>query len=46
VIDALGSGERYIFAGIPEGAFDLETTQRRRFEDLMASIEAGIIREG
>lgn len=46
VIDALGSGERYIFAGIPEGAFDLETTQRRRFEDLMSSIEAGIVSDG
>ena len=43
VLDALRTGERYVFAGVPEGAFDLETVQRRRFDELMASIEAGIV---
>jgi NAD(P)-dependent dehydrogenase (short-subunit alcohol dehydrogenase family) len=46
VLEALRTGERYVFAGIPEGAFDLETTQRRRFDELMAAIEAGIVPEG
>ncbi|MGI9600522.1 MAG: SDR family NAD(P)-dependent oxidoreductase [Acidimicrobiales bacterium] len=43
VLEALRTGERYVFAGIPEGAFDLETTQRRRFDELMGAIEAGIV---
>lgn len=43
VLTALRTGERYVFAGIPEGAFDLETTSRRRFDELMAGIEAGIV---
>lgn len=45
VRDALHTGERYVFAGIPEGAFDLETTQRRRHAELMAAIEAGVVAE-
>lgn len=45
VVDALRTGERYVFAGIPEGAFDLETTQRRRFDELMGAIDAGIVTE-
>jgi NAD(P)-dependent dehydrogenase (short-subunit alcohol dehydrogenase family) len=45
VLQALHTGERYVFAGIPEGAFDLETTQRRRFEELMAAIDAGVVAE-
>ena len=43
LLEALRTGERYVFAGIPEGAFDLETVQRRRFDELMAAIEAGIV---
>jgi NAD(P)-dependent dehydrogenase (short-subunit alcohol dehydrogenase family) len=43
VLEALRTGERYVFAGIPEGAFDLETTHRKRFNELMAAIEAGIV---
>jgi NAD(P)-dependent dehydrogenase (short-subunit alcohol dehydrogenase family) len=45
VLEALRTGERYVFAGIPEGAFDLETTQRRRFDELMGAIEAGVVPE-
>lgn len=45
VREALHTGERYVFAGIPEGAFDLETTHIRRFKELMASIQAGIVTE-
>ena len=45
VVEALRTGERYVFAGIPEGAFDLETTQRRRFDELMAAIDAGVVAE-
>ena len=41
--DALHTGERYVFAGIPEDEFDLETTARRRFNELMNSISAGIV---
>ena len=43
VLDALRTGERYVFAGIPEGAFDLETASRRRFDELIAAIEAGVV---
>lgn len=43
VVEALRTGERYVFAGIPEGAFDLETTQRQRFDELMAAIDAGVV---
>ncbi|MDH3704635.1 MAG: SDR family NAD(P)-dependent oxidoreductase [Acidimicrobiia bacterium] len=43
VLEALRTGERYVFAGIPEGAFDLETAHRRRFDELMAAIGAGIV---
>ena len=46
VVEALVTGERYVFAGIPEGAFDLETAQRRRFDELMGAIEAGIVPDG
>ena len=45
VVEALHTGERYVFAGIPEGAFDLETAQRRRFDELMAAIDAGVVRD-
>ncbi|MDH4147908.1 MAG: SDR family NAD(P)-dependent oxidoreductase [Acidimicrobiia bacterium] len=45
VLEALHTGERYVFAGIPEGAFDLETAQRRRFDELMSAIDAGIVPE-
>jgi NAD(P)-dependent dehydrogenase (short-subunit alcohol dehydrogenase family) len=45
VREALRTGERYVFAGIPEGAFDLETAQRRRFEELIGAIEAGVVPE-
>jgi len=43
VREALGTGERYVFAGIPEGAFDLETAHTRRFTELMAAIDAGVV---
>jgi len=46
VVEALGTGERYVFAGIPEGAFDLETAHTQRFTELMAAIEAGVVPEG
>ena len=45
VREALLTGERYVFAGIPEGAFDLETVPRRRFAELMDAIKAGMIAE-
>lgn len=45
VVGALRTGERYVFAGIPEGAFDLETAHRRRFDELMGAIDAGIVAE-
>jgi len=43
VLEALHTGERYVFAGIPEGAFDLETAHTRRFTELMAAIQAGVV---
>lgn len=43
VLDALRSGERYVFAGIPEATFDLETAHRRRADELLAAIGAGIV---
>lgn len=43
VIEALRTGERYVFAGIPEGAFDLQTSHRRRFDELMGAIDAGVV---
>jgi NAD(P)-dependent dehydrogenase (short-subunit alcohol dehydrogenase family) len=45
VREALSSGERYVFAGIPEGAFDLETVPRRRFDELMGAVQAGVVSE-
>jgi NAD(P)-dependent dehydrogenase (short-subunit alcohol dehydrogenase family) len=43
VLEALRSGRRYVFAGIPEGAFDLETEARRRFDGLMGEIASGVV---
>ncbi len=43
VCEAILSGERYVFAGIPEDTFDLETSARQRFEELIESIAAGIV---
>lgn len=45
VREALLTGERYVFAGIPEGAFDLETVPRQRFDALMGAINAGMVSE-
>lgn len=43
LLDALRTGERYVFAGIPEGTFDLETAHRRRTDELLAAINAGVV---
>lgn len=43
VLEALRTGQRYVFAGIPEGTFDLETTERRRHEELIAAIGDGVV---
>ncbi|GJM36856.1 MAG: hypothetical protein DHS20C19_02230 [Acidimicrobiales bacterium] len=43
VLEALGTGERYVWAGVPERSERAETAHRRRADELLAAIDAGIV---
>ena len=45
VLEALRTGERYVWAGIPEDTFDPKTTHRDRADAILAAMERGVVAE-